>query len=136
MFLLIRFHANRLEIHHQNLHSTMFLLIRILQVVCGCQYRMYLHSTMFLLILSKAKSETALYQNLHSTMFLLIRRCWWIDGVCYEYLHSTMFLLILLVVFIDLPPQVNLHSTMFLLIRIFSNSLRNVSDIYIPQCFY
>ena len=96
------------------LHSTMFLLIPIVQISEHCHI-LDLHSTMFLLILtisSIIRNSPIIYiplcfylyctyraprlelRNLHSTMFLLIRYA----GRRRQYhvfnLHSTMFLLI------------------------------------------
>ena len=55
-----------------NLHSTMFLLIRM-TVYLGVRSIFYLHSTMFLLIQPLNWWEQRSCIHLHSTMFLLIR---------------------------------------------------------------
>ena len=76
-----------------NLHSTMFLLIRVLNL-WKLKDVEYLHSTMFLLIPSSNNRGKAAIFNLHSTMFLLIQNQCRNFKYKWVYLHSTMFLLI------------------------------------------
>ena len=76
------------------LHSTMFLLIRVLRLPEIWSSEQPLHSTMFLLILRCPQEPAAVSVSLHSTMFLLIHDCLRENSLNIVALHSTMFLLI------------------------------------------
>ena len=126
-----------LEFHlHISLHSTMFLLIRLL-LIHQENRQLPLHSTMFLLIqiekhtgtapsvftfhdvsinTNKEMTEHLLMSSLHSTMFLLILICMIIESLCLIFTFHDVSINTVLPAH---RPQIRqpLHSTMFLLIR-------------------
>ena len=117
------------------LHSTMFLLIQLLEVARQ-QVLPTLHSTMFLLIRYPGEPVQRKNGPLHSTMFLLIRNQGSYPGRKLQ--HFTFHNVSINTsdsgdkLFYLLP----LHSTMFLLIRRENRCKAPYKILYIPQCFY
>ena len=101
-----------LTVADTSLHSTMFLLIRLLSMPCGDIADIFTFHNVS--INTGGHAYFATLHTLHSTMFLLIPRS-------PSVLSSTLF---------------SLHSTMFLLIQISELAEKEGKKLYIPQCFY